>query len=232
MYFFYQPEIDQGINFLSEEESFHCTKVLRLKEKDIITILNGRGTIVIASISNSNPKQVKYEIIEKKVIKPRPYQIHLAIAPPKNQERLEWMIEKVTEIGVDKITFIKTENSEKWKVRYGRLQKKMISAIKQSGNPFLPTLNEFISYEEFIDSTIEDQLFICYVDNQNNLYLKDTVEKKKSYCILIGPEGDFSTKELTKAEDKGFTMVSLGNTRLRTETAGLTAVILLNMLNT
>jgi len=231
MYFFYHPEVDNNPAFLDEEESFHCTKVLRLKDQEIISILNGKGTVARARIIKSNTKRVQFEVIDKKQIPSRPFQIHLAIAPPKNQERLEWMVEKATEIGVDKITLLKTENTEKWKIRYGRLQKKMISAIKQSGNPFLPVLDEFIPYEELINSTVEDQLFICYVDPENKQHPKDVVKKGKSYCILIGPEGDFTFDELAKAEKRGFIKLSLGNTRLRTETAGLTAVITLNMLN-
>ena len=231
MHAFYQPELSKGVNFLNEDESAHCTKVLRLRVNEKILLLDGKGTIAQAKISQTKSKKVKYEILSQELVPTKPYLIHLAIAPPKNQDRLEWMVEKICEIGADKISLIQSANSEKWKVRKDRLHKKMISAIKQSQNPYLPLVDDFIPLDNFLMNRLEDQLFICYVDSQNTNTLKALAEKNKSYCVLIGPEGDFSSDEIRKAESHGFRKTSLGLNRMRSETAGLVSVTYLTLIN-
>jgi len=231
MHAFFQPELSAGVDFLNEEESAHCLKVLRLRENEKILVLDGKGTIAQAIITSAQHKHVNYRILHKEIVPEKLYQIHLAIAPPKSQERLEWMVEKLCEIGVNKITLIQSANSEKWRIRLARIQKKMISAIKQSQNPFLPTFCDFISMNNFLKDRLEEQLFICYVDSLNTNTLNAVARKNKSYCVLIGPEGDFTNDEITIAEKHGFIKTSLGQSRLRTETAGLVSVTYLNLLN-
>ncbi len=231
MYLFYTPNIDIE-HILSEEESQHCVRVLRYTRGDEILLTDGRGTTYTARITNPHPKHCEFEIVsQEKQQKAHDFHLHIAIAPTKNIERLEWMIEKCTEIGIDEITPLLCRFSERKQIREDRLEKIILSAAKQSLTPYLPKLNALTSFEELIAKAKADKCFIAHCYKEDKRELKDEIEKGKSVLILIGPEGDFSEEEIRLALSKGYIPVSLGNTRLRTETAGVVAchtAILLN----
>ena len=223
MYLFYTPNIETA-RCLSEEESQHCVKVLRYTRGDEILLTDGRGTTYTARITNPHPRHCEFEILSsEKQKKSHNLYLHIAIAPTKNIERLEWMVEKCTEIGVDEITPLLCRFSERKQIRTDRLEKIILSAAKQSLTPYLPKLNPLTEYDTFVRSAKEETRFIahCYKDEKHPL--RDAVQRGKSCLVLIGPEGDFSEKEVSDALALGFMPVSLGNSRLRTETAGVVA---------
>ena len=232
MDYFYAPGIPEGADFLDEEESAHCVRVLRYKEGDVIGLLDGRGGKYSATIRQANPKNLSFTILDRSVTKKAPYSIHLAIAPTKNADRMEWLAEKLTEIGVDKITLFFSANSERRKYNTRRLQKKLVTALKQSKNPFLPELTGPVELNTLFTSQPEKQKFIAFVDADNTLMLQQAVQKKSSALILIGPEGDFTAGEVQQAEKEGYQKVSLGKNVLRTETAGLIACHTIHLINT
>ena len=222
---FFHPTLSNTSNFsLNKEESNHCIKVLRLKENDFITIFDGKGNIIIGKIIEPNPKSTKIEVTEIKNSQLGiGNKIHIGIAPTKNINRFEWFIEKVIELGLQQITPIITVHSERTNLNFDRIQKKMISALKQSQNPFLPKLNPTINFTDFINSEINSQKFICHNEIDNIPFLKNQIKKNQQYLILIGPEGGFSPNEIHLAENQNFETVLLGDSRLRTETAGIIA---------
>lgn len=231
MNYFYAPQASEGIEFLDEEESAHANRALRLKNGDKIGLLDGKGSQYLAIINSSSSKKVNFSILEKKTAAPHHFTIHLLIAPTKNTERMEWLVEKLTEIGVTKISLFFSQNSERRKYRTDRLEKKIIAALKQSKNPFLPELMEPIEFNSVISQVTEEQKFIAYVDHKNPDTLFNKVHKAKNTAILIGPEGDFTKEEVILAENVGFKKISLGKNVLRTETAGLIACHAIHLIN-
>lgn len=231
MNFFYAPAITDGAHHLEGEEAFHCSRVLRNKPGDIIGILDGKGGVYQGQLTDVNPKRTSFSILDYKQHEPLPYSIHLAMAPTKNIDRIEWMVEKLVEIGVDKITFFISQNSERRKLRYDRLEKKMISALKQSKNPFLPRLNPLCKIEDLFPQADENDKFIAFVDETFSQNLVSKIKKNSSTIIFIGPEGDFTQEELIMAESCGFNRISLGKNILRTETAGLVACQAIHFIN-
>jgi 16S rRNA (uracil1498-N3)-methyltransferase len=232
MQLFYQPGIPDGLHYLDEEESRHCIKVLRLKTNDPINLIDGKGSFYKAIITQANPKKCEFEIQEKEAESSKLFYIHIAIAPTKNADRLEWFIEKCTEIGIDEITPLLCKHSERKKLNTERLEKKAIGAIKQSVKATLPIVNQPVEIKKFLASRSEDeQKFIAYVDQTIPAHLKNAATPKGKYCVLIGPEGDFAPQEIQQAFRSGFHAVSLGKSRLRTETAGLTSCLVLNLIN-
>lgn len=230
MNLFYQPLIEQGILYLDEDESRHCIKVLRKQTGDPIDLTDGKGYFYRAQITHADPRQCTFSIREKTKPAPKTFGIQIAIAPTKNTDRMEWFVEKAVEIGVDKISLIECRNSERSFLKTGRLTKVAISAMKQSLKALLPVIEEPIAVEHLIKSTTAER-FIAHVDPANPLHLKDAAKPGRQYVVLIGPEGDFTAEELAVAADHGFTKVSLGGSRLRTETAGLAACHILNLIN-
>lgn len=233
MYLFYCPDIEKQ-QTLSEEESAHCVRVLRYSVGDEILITNGRGTTYTARITNPHPKHCDFEILgREKQEKHHAFHLHIAIAPTKNIERMEWAVEKCVEIGVDEITPLLCRFSERKQLRTDRLEKIILSAAKQSLTPYLPVLHELTPFDEFIknqesgiksqDSAVRLQKFIAHCYKDDKRVLKDEIEKGRDVLVLIGPEGDFSEKEVADALAAGFVPVSLGNSRLRTETAAVVA---------
>src|SRR5690554_3447774 len=198
MQLFFQEDISEGDFELNAEESKHLIKVLRKSLGDTVFFTNGQGMLFTCKIVDLNPKKTKLGVLNIKNIPQDNHYIHLAIAPTKNQERLEWMVEKVTEIGVHEITFLNTHNTERNYLKTDRLEKKIISACKQSLKSWKPRLNEVREFQEFIHSPQFGgfQKFIGYVDEENQSYLKDQAKKESSYLVLVGPEGDFSPKEI------------------------------------
>jgi 16S rRNA (uracil1498-N3)-methyltransferase len=227
---FFCQSIDQGI--LSSDESNHAVRVLRLIEGNKITLIDGKGRTAIGEITVANKKQLQYKIIESKQLSLKESQIHIAIAPTKNMDRFSFFIEKVIEIGVSRITPILTFNSERKVLNIDKVRKNAISALKQSGNLFLPEIDELTSYKDFIcNQSNHNQRFIAHCDNDNQkIELKKTLDTRKNVVILVGPEGDFTTEEINLAKQNNFTPVSLGESRLRTETAGIVACHTVNLL--
>ena len=220
---FYHPfESSSNSLIFSKEESIHVIKVLRLKENDLVTVINGKGSKILGEIIDPNSKSTKIKIIKRVASRPKiSNKIHIAISPTKNINRFEWFIEKSIELGLSEITPILTLHSERSKLNYERLIKKMITALKQSKNLYLPKLNPIINFQNFIKTKHQAQKFICHNENKNNHYLKDKLIKGQKYLILIGPEGGFSSDEVKIAENNGFEQVLLGDSRYRTETAGI-----------
>lgn len=223
MRLFYDSNIINGASHqLSEEESKHIIRVLRMKVGERIGILNGKGSLFECEISDDNPKRCKLSILsEQKKQKPS-YDIHIALGPTKQMERLEWFIEKATEIGVTEISLIDCKNSERTKLKMDRLIKKAISAMKQSQRFFLPTINDLQAVSVFISKHPNGLIAHCYDDVRSEI--KEVFELKN--CpILIGPEGDFTQGEIQTALENGYKTITLGENRLRTETAALYTVM-------
>jgi 16S rRNA (uracil1498-N3)-methyltransferase len=229
---FYQPEIPNGIRYLDQEESRHCAKVLRKKTGDTIQITDGKGSLYKAILTDSRPDKCTFKIDSTEKEVPRPFHIHIAIAPTKNPERTEWFVEKAIEIGVDEISFVLCDNSERAALKIDRLEKLAISAMKQSLRFTLAKINHMVLLKDFIKETEAGSKFIAYVDQTNPDHLIKQAAAKTNYVILVGPEGDFSKKELELAIEHGYKKVNLGTNRLRTETAGVAACHILNLVNT
>lgn len=228
MHLFYHPDPKAGV--LSPEESRHV-KTLRLRQGDAIELCDGHGSFFHAAITKLDPHGTSV-VIQKQVTAPgREYSIHLAIAPTKNMDRMEWMVEKCTEVGVNKISFIQCQTSERKKLNLDRLFKIAVNAMKQSQQAWLPELVGISELSKFLADCTEPDRFIANVDETNPHHLSAMAKPKGHYAILIGPEGDFVEHELDMAQGAGFVRTSLGPTRLRTETAGLYGVIALNMIN-
>lgn len=233
MQLFYNPSLDNSFKqfFFSSEESKHIAKVLRKKEGDILYITNGMGYLFEAEILIADPRKCKAQIVSEKKSIPKRYHLHLAVAPTKMNDRYEWFLEKATEIGVDEITPIICKRSERKVVKQERMQRVLQSAMKQSLQTFLPKLNPVISYEQFMEQQMEGLKFIAHCEEGEKMELKRRAAADKDVTILIGPEGDFSTTEIQMALEKGFVPVSLGNNRLRTETAAIVACSTVVMIN-
>jgi 16S rRNA (uracil1498-N3)-methyltransferase len=205
--------------------------VLRKKINDTIQLVDGRGTFYQALITETNPRQTGFQIIDQKPEPPNGHHLHLAVAPTKRLERMEWLVEKVVELGVDRISFVECDNSERHKLRIDRLKRKAISAMKQSLRATLPMIDDLVPLSDFFSLADPESTKLVAHLGENAIPLTDAAVLKTAHCILVGPEGDFSHPELQQASESGFQMVTLGNSRLRTETAALAAVVGLRLLN-
>ena len=227
MQLFYNPNISENSKEITfdKEESRHIVKVLRMKEGDTFKITNGKGSFFAAEIINTNPKGCLVKIISEEVQQPLPYQLHLAVAPTKLNDRYEWFLEKATEIGITEITPIICDHSERKTVKAERYEKILQSAMKQSLKAYLPILNEAVSFKDFInlDKTSEGLKCVAHCEETDKQSLKSILLPNKKVTILIGPEGDFSSEEIELAKRTGFIPVTLGESRLRTETAAIVA---------
>jgi len=223
MQLFYAPDIDNDTNEFTfdKEESKHIVKVLRKLEGSILHITNGKGFLFICEVILASEKKCVVKINESKFTEPRNFRIHMVVAPTKMNDRYEWFLEKAAEIGVDEITPIICDHSERKIIKTERFDKILISAMKQSNQMYLPILNEPIKLTDFLSKEINGQKFIAHCEETDKVELKDRVETQQNYTLLIGPEGDFSTNEINKALENGYLPVALGNTRLRTETAAI-----------
>lgn len=231
MHLFYTPNISGTEYFLNEEESKHCLKVLRLKENDIVHLVDGTGGFYKGAISAITGKRCQLKIIESQYnFGKRNYRLHIAIAPTKNIDRIEWFIEKATEIGIDEITPIICLRSERRKIKTDRLEKIAVSAMKQSIKAFLPKINEAEYYSEFIKKHRQSVKCIAHCLPENKQELKTIIKSSNDILILIGPEGDFTPQEIELAINQDYIPVSLGESRLRTETSGIVACITVNLL--
>lgn len=230
MNLFYQPDLPAGTLHLDEDESRHAVKVLRLEAGDLLNVTDGKGVLYTCRITKADSKKCDFDLISKIEQRKKDYFIHIAIAPTKNADRIEWFVEKAVEFGVDQISFVLCQTSERKNINNERIQKVAISAMKQSQQNTLPLLTPLLPFRQLM-SDPSDQKFIAYVDQDNPDLLKNKATKGNNCLVLIGPEGDFSKEELVLAFQNDFTKVSLGPNRLRTETAGLAACHILNLVN-
>ncbi len=231
MNWFFQPGIRDGNHFLEEEEFRHCVKVLRKKTGDEIHLVDGKGKYYVATLDAIEKHRCTFTINKVDPENQKDYSIHIAVAPTKNQDRLEWFVEKAIEFGVDEISFLQCEHSERITIKQTRIDRIAVSAMKQSGRATLPVFNPLTNFKTFVETNTSPQRFIAYVDQENPDHLFQLATRQNNYTVLIGPEGDFSEAEISLAIANGFQKVSLGNHRLRTETAAIAACHILHLVN-
>lgn len=234
MHIFYTPDIADRLTYtFNEEESLHCQRVLRLGIGDTVNLVDGKGTMFNAEIISVAKKAVLVEIRERyEQYGKRNFRLHIAIAPTKNIERFEWFLEKATEIGIDEISPILCDHSERKIIKEDRLNKIIIAAMKQSLKAYRPQLNPLRSIRDLLKAESSPIKLIAHcVADEERKFIADLVKPAQSYLVLIGPEGDFSTKEIALALKSDCRAVTLGSSRLRTETAGLAACFELNHIN-
>ncbi|WP_341215436.1 16S rRNA (uracil(1498)-N(3))-methyltransferase [uncultured Wocania sp.] len=225
MQLFYNTDLSENTTqfTFAKEESKHIVKVLRKNIGDTLHITNGNGWLFTAEITIPNINKCVATIVSKTQQAKRDYNLHLAVAPTKMNDRYEWFLEKATEIGIDSITPIFCDHSERKVIKTERYQKILQSAMKQSLNCYLPKLNEAIPFKNFIKQEFKGDLFIAHCEETDRKSLKQQLKPNQNITILIGPEGDFSVKEIEIAIANNFIPVTLGETRLRTETAAIVA---------
>ena len=233
MQLFYNPDIKQGADtfIFDKDESKHIIKVLRKKEGDNIFITNGLGYLFESQITSDSEKKCEVKITKKTFQEPNSFYTHIAVAPTKMNDRMEWFLEKATEIGIHEITPIICDHSERKVFKIDRAEKIIQAAMKQSLHFYLPKINEPITLSEFVKKEFDGQKFIAHCEETEKKSFQKEVLKNGKITILIGPEGDFSTKEINLARANQFIPVTLGNTRLRTETAALAACHTIALLN-
>jgi 16S rRNA (uracil1498-N3)-methyltransferase len=225
MQLFYNPTIDETTESFSfdKEESKHIIKVLRKKDTDILHVTNGLGLLFETEITLASDNKCTVKILSIKKVQPSKFQLHLAVAPTKMNDRFEWFLEKATEIGIHEITPIICDRSERKVVNKERFEKIILTAMKQSNVLFLPKLNEAKTFKEFVKNKNKGLQLIAHCEETDKKSLKSVLKPNENVTLLIGPEGDFSEKEIALALGNKFVPVSLGNTRLRTETAAVVA---------
>jgi 16S rRNA (uracil1498-N3)-methyltransferase len=222
---------DDSRLIIEREESRHIVRVLRKKVGDTIYVTNGKGVLFTTKIDVINKNNTELKIINSKKESKSKFHINIAVAPTKNNDRIEWFIEKSTEIGINTISTILCEKSERKIIKIDRLEKITISAMKQSLQLHKPIIQELVSFEEFIKNCKSDNKFIAHCKESKKLILNNCTLKAKTITVLIGPEGGFSENEIGLAQEHGFISVSLGNNRLRTETAAIVATQILSAYN-
>lgn len=224
MHTFFAPNLSGPTHTLPEEESKHAVRVLRLSTGDEVELLDGRGGRYRAAVADANPKRCQLRITRHETVAPRSYFTHVAVAPTKNLDRMEWFIEKAVEVGVERISFLRCARSERRELKLERLEKIAISALKQSGQAWLPQLDELTDFAIFLKEVKPDSTFIAHLEEGERTDLKQVAAQAPHCCVLIGPEGDFTPAEIEVALNLGIKPVTLGSSRLRTETAALAAV--------
>lgn len=229
MHVFYTPDIHLREE-LPEEEAAHAVRVLRLQPGDEVMLTDGKGSFFRAEITTASHKRCLVRLLETLPQEPLwKGHLHLAMAPTKNMDRTEWLAEKATEIGFDELTFLNCRYSERKIIKTERIQKILVSAMKQSLKARLPKLNEMTDFDRFITQPFAGQKFIAHCYEGEKVLLQHALKADEDALVLIGPEGDFSEEEVQKALDNGFKPISLGRSRLRTETAALVACHLMNL---
>lgn len=229
---FYTTDFKGNHAILDPGDSKHLIKVLRMNKGDEVRLTDGQGNMFTGRIEIPDPKKCMIALTDKRsAYGSRNYRLHMAVAPTKNISRFEWFLEKATEIGIDEITPLICEHSERRVVKTDRMERILIAAMKQSLKAFLPKINEPVSFSDFIDVGTADMRFIAYIDDSVDRHLAGLYEAGKDCTVLIGPEGDFSREEFEQAKEKGFVPISLGKSRLRTETAAVVACHSINLVN-
>ena len=225
MRLFYAEKIEMPDFTFDESESKHIAKVLRLQVGDKLFLTDGKGFFYESEISEISKKKCSVKVLKKEQQQKHNYYLHVAISPTKNNDRFEWFLEKATEIGIDEITPLLTQNSERTKIKIERYQKVIESAMKQSHKAYHPKLNSLTTFENFINQDLDyDKKLMAHCYDAEKFSLKKSVQEKQDILIMIGPEGDFTLEEVELATKKGIEPLSLGTYRLRTETAGIASV--------
>lgn len=227
MHVFYEPRITETLT-LSDEESKHAVHVLRMTNGQLLHINDGSGNLFKAKIVEAHPKKTKVELLERVQTKTVPRHVHIAIGITRQADRLEWFVEKATEVGVKQITLLVTQNTARHKLNHDRLNKIAVSALKQSGNVFLPIISAPTPLKQFVQQPNDHLKLVCTATHDNDI--KSVLGNHQNVIALVGPEGDFTDNELQLAIENNFKPVSLGPYRLRTETAALTAACALTLL--
>ena len=229
MHLFYQPD---SVDFLAEDDSRHAIKTLRLSVGEAIFVTDGHGNRHSAVITQADARRCTFRILDTQATPPRPFSIRICVAPTKNIDRIEWFIEKAVEVGVERISFFFGQHSERRVLKPDRLEKIAVAAMKQSLQSYLPILDDALPFGELLKTIPEQQRFIAHLPaDEPPVNLVKCATPAGQYAVLVGPEGDFSEKEIQQAVAAGFQMVGLGPNRLRTETAALTACQFLNFIN-
>lgn len=229
MHLFYQPD---ATDYLTEDDSRHAVRTLRLGAGDEIFVTDGRGARFSARITTADVRRCGFRVTAQELTPARSFAVRLCVAPTKNLDRIEWLVEKAVEIGVERISFFIGQHSERWVLKLDRLEKIAIAAMKQSLQSWLPVLDEAVPFGQLLAVLTEEHRFIAHLPTDKTPpSLIKAAPIGQACAVLIGPEGDFSPGELTQAEQAGFTMVTLGPNRLRTETAALTACQTINFAN-
>lgn len=234
MQLFYTPDIVPPHYILPEEESRHCIRVLRMTDGDMLNLTDGRGTLYTARITSADPRRCAVEVVSRQEeFEKMPYRLIMAVAPTKNIDRYEWFMEKATEVGVSEIYPLECDHSERRSIKPEREMRVITSAVKQSLKAYHPTLHELTPVRQVITMPFDGRRFIAHCDRSagERPYMGDILKKEENVLILIGPEGDFSPEEITFALANGFEQISLGSQRLRTETAAVTATVMVSMIN-
>jgi 16S rRNA (uracil1498-N3)-methyltransferase len=231
MHIFFTPDITESFYELSPEEAKHAVKVLRLKTGDRLYLADGKGHRYLSEIETIGGKTCRVNILETEYAEPNDFCVEIAIAPPKTAARLEFMLEKLTELSADKIVLFRSANSERNKVNQERLQKILIAGLKQSQNFYLPKLVSMPTFNEYISESFDGQRFIAHCYENDKKSLKVLAQAGKNIQIMIGPEGDFRPEEIQSALKAGFDEISLTRQRLRTETAALYAAQAVDFIN-
>ena len=232
MHLFYAPGLKNNTHVLTEDESRHCIKSLRLGRGDIVHLTDGQGNLFQTRIVEDDPRRCLVEVEQTwHEYGKQPFSLHIALAPTKNIKRYEWFLEKVTELGIDEITPLRCFHSERKHVNHERMNRIVVSAMKQSLKAYLPVLHEMRSFADFVRNAPQDNRYMGYCEEGDTPHLKQRYRPGENALIMIGPEGDFSQEEVTLAKDHGFKTVSLGQSRLRTETAGVVAAHSIHLLN-
>ena len=230
--FYYTDNVLEETIILPEDEAHHALKVLRKNQGDTIIVVDGKGGKYETILETDNIHNCKLKIIDKKEeFGKASHYIHIAIAPPKSHDRAEWFVEKVVEMGIQEISFITTQYSQRNNVKLNRIRKTAISAMKQSLKSYLPQINDIINFVDFIEICSNRDKYVGYLGIGKRKLLHQISLPDGNYCVLIGPEGDFIPEEIEAASNRGFKCISLGNSRLRTETAGIVACQILNNIN-
>jgi 16S rRNA (uracil1498-N3)-methyltransferase len=228
---FYSPLFSAQNPFLDEEESHHLIKVLRILPPFQCQIIDGKGNIFEADLMSIEKKICKFEIKKQTFFPPNPISFHLAIAPTKNIDRIEWLLEKTVELGIQKITFLLCERSQRKQINIERLHKIAAAALKQSKNIYMPIITDMIDFKKFIQiNHTESQRFLAHLEDETQDF-KKVLNPNQNILMLIGAEGDFSPTEIELAKKNNYQMVSLGKSTLRTETAGLYACMAFKWIN-
>lgn len=232
MHLFYTPDINSEIYQLDEEESKHCVRVLRLQIGAQVNLIDGKGGFYLAEIIADHPKKTTLKVLTHQAdFGKRNHYLHIAVAPTKNIDRFEWFLEKATELGIDEITPIICDRSERKEIKVDRSNKIITSAVKQSLKAYHPKLNEQKSFKQLMLQNHNSHLYIAHCEEGEKSFISQDFKAHQKYLILIGPEGDFSTTEIEIALRNGFVPITLGESRLRTETAALQACFEINYLN-
>jgi 16S rRNA (uracil1498-N3)-methyltransferase len=233
MHLFFAPQFSAENPFLPEEEASHALKVLRLSPGENVQITDGRGNWYQAMLVTADPRKCKLRVLRHDPeYGKKNYGVHIAVAPTKNADRTEWLVEKCVEIGVEEISFVQCDRSERKHFKIDRLQKIAVAATKQSLKAYLPRLNELAAFIGFLKKDLPANRYIAHLAEGERHLLQHMAPKNSNCCVLIGPEGDFTPAEVKAATENGFQPVSLGESRLRTETAGVAACHILNLINT